>query len=250
MNLKILFLFFQLMPVIESCIYENQSMRSTFFCELSHLVRYWSKNCDKPEHSAYVKLMKIFWFDLIATFNRLVDNSNDSTAISSIVASMAELLMYLKNAPFHSRRNMKVKFSDSASESAEAPSSPLLASPTTVSDEENAAFLIELQQLVNKLSVSYFKRITDKPFKHKVINLVKIISGHESKELFMALAKIYDENGSLLQFYNENLKILMTTENEETEALINLIFSIMSHMSDEEKNIVLQSFQEVDHQRK
>ena len=236
------------MPLLESCIYESQALRPTFFCELTHLIRYWSKNSNNPDYPVYGKLMKTFWFELIAIFNRLVDNSSDNYGIttSSIVSSMAELLGYLKNAPEHSRRNMKVKFSDSPVESAEPPSSPVPTSKVDVGNRDDVAFLKELQQLIIKLCVSYFKRITDKPFKHKVINLVKIIAGHESKELFIALAKTYDENANLLQFYNQNLKILMTTESEETEALINLIFSIMSHMSDSEKHVVLQSFQEVD----
>ncbi|XP_058790902.1 E3 ubiquitin-protein ligase listerin [Phymastichus coffea] len=247
-NFCIVLLKEELMPLIESCLCENQSVRSIFFCELSHLLRYWSKNSNKSEYPTYVKLMKIFWFDLIAIFNRIVDNSNDNygTTISSIVINIAELLMYLKNAPYHSRRNMKVKFSDSAPESDIQPTSPSLSLPTIVSDDDNAAFIKELQQFVIKLCVSYFKKIMDKPFEHKVINLVKIITGNESKELFTALAKAYDESGSLLQFYNQNLKTLMTIENEEIEALINLIFSIMSHMCNEEKKVVLQSFQEIE----
>lgn len=250
----------QLMPVIESCIHENQSMRSPFFCELTHLVRYWSRMSASPEQpdtaATYGKLMKIFWFELIAIFNRLVDNSSDNYGITtgSIVGSMAELLTYLRDAPGHSRRrNMRVKFSDSNTSSSNSSPSPVDSSvPTTPTSEdgggggeENAGFLKELQQLVIKLCVSYFKRITDKPFKHKVINLVKIIAGHECKELFVALARTYDESASLLQFYNQNLKILMTTESEETEALVSFIFSIMSHMPDSEKGVVLESFKEV-----
>lgn len=232
------------MPVVESCFCDHQEMKRVFFCELAQLLRYWCKNSNNSEYPAYPKLMKTFWFELIAIFNRLVDNDSYEVTTSSIVTSMAELLMYLKNAPAHTRRNMKVKFSDST-ESLSLPDTASEQSVIVVNDSDNAVFLQELQQLVTKLCVSYFKRITDKPCKHKVINLVKIISGHESKELFIALSKTYDENGNLLQFYNKNLKTLIATENEETEVLINLIFSIMSHMMDSEKEEVLKSLQEV-----
>lgn len=232
------------MPVVESCFCDHQEIKRIFFCELAHLLRYWCKNSNNADYPAYSKLMKTFWFELIAIFNRLVDSDSHEISTSSIISSMAELLSYLKNAPAHSRRNMRVKFSDST-ESLSSPDAASESSITIVSDSENAAFLQELQQLVTKLCVSYFKRITDKPCKHKVINLVKIMSGHESRELFIALAKAYDENGNLLQFYNKNLKILMSTESEEADALINLIFGIMSHMMDAEKEEVLQSFKEV-----
>ncbi|XP_014213334.1 E3 ubiquitin-protein ligase listerin [Copidosoma floridanum] len=236
----------QLMPVVESCLSESQTICPIFFCELAHLLRYWSKNSDSSDNAVYGRMMEIFWHDLAATFDRLIDKASESSATSAIVSSMTDLLQYLKIAPEHSRRNMKVKFSDS--KEAKSPPKDLALTPMSVdkSNTEAVAFLKELQQLITRLCVGYFRRITDQPLKHKVADLVRLVAGHESKGLFQQLAKTYDEDASLLQFYYKNLKIMLNSENGETEDLINLIFSIMSHMSEAEKQEVLQSFLEID----
>ena len=234
------------MPVIESCLLENNSMKSFLFCELCHLVRYWSRNSETPEYSSYSKLMKTFWFDLLATFNRLIDNSieNSNEKIATIINSITDLLNYLKNAPEHNRRNMKVRFVDAANDADES-SLPSSSETVQIKKTEEDAFLAELQQFIIKLSVSYFKRINDKPVNNKIAYLVKILSLYESKELFVALAKAYNSDADLLHFYNQNLKPLVKTENEEIDALVNLIFGMITHMNDPEKLVVLDSFKEV-----
>ena len=113
---------------------------------------------------------------------------------------------------------MKVKFSDSVG-SMDFPSvSPIKISD--VNENNRVIFCNELQQIVTKLWISYFKKINKKSHLFKVTNLVKIISNHESEDIFRELAKTFDESANLLDFYDKILKI------EEKEVWINLIFAV------------------------
>ncbi|KAL7296700.1 hypothetical protein TKK_0010114 [Trichogramma kaykai] len=238
----------QLTPVIRNCIYECTPFRSPFFCELSHLVRYWSKNKHNSDYPAYNELMNTFWSELMNIFDQLVDSADTdyNTTVSDIIESIADLLNYLQIAPSHNRRNMKVKFSDTMN----APTSEKIQqSPAIICHNQDVEFSNDLQQLVTKLCVDYFKRINENPSKHKIINLIKIIHGHENEKLFVALSKSYDTDENLLQFYNQYLKPLMSLENEETNATIDFIFIIISYMDNIEKIQTLKSFTEVNNQR-
>lgn len=233
------------MPVIESCFNNNnKTMRTIFFCELAHLLRYWRKNSDSPDYPVYNQMMKIYWYELTNIFNRLIDDTSESSTKSDIVSSMAELLQYLKTAPCHGRRNMKVKFLDTSESQSSIQSSSLkIIQSVEEKNTETVAFLNELQQFIVKICVGYFKRINENPLVHKIADLIKILSVHESKEIFEELAKTFDSNTNLLQFYNKNLKILLN--GNDKEALISLIFSMMLYMLDTEKREVLYSFNDV-----
>jgi hypothetical protein len=229
--------------MIESCINKDLSMRSSFFSKLNSLIRYWSKNSDNPNYTAYAKLLEIFWFELMAIFNRLIDNYNGGYNITTsfVVNSMSELLEHLNKEPRDDRRQMKITFWDSQTESPEPPKCSSI-EPTLVTDNDNAIFLKQLEKFIVKLCVSYFKRIKDR---RKTIDLVKIIMNHGNKELLIALANINNENASLLNFYDQNLRILLTSEGVNIEDLVNFIFITMSYMEDSEKDLVLQTLLEV-----
>ena len=88
-----------MIPVIESCIFENVAMRPIFFCELTHLLRYWSENRDNKEFPAYSKLINIFWDEVCELLNKLIDNSIETCgAIEIVMNAISELLLYLKAA--------------------------------------------------------------------------------------------------------------------------------------------------------
>uniref|UniRef100_V9IIV2 E3 ubiquitin-protein ligase listerin n=1 Tax=Apis cerana TaxID=7461 RepID=V9IIV2_APICE len=102
----------QLIPALEMCLKENNQMKQILFSEITHLIRYWSKNRYNHDYKSYSYLIEEFWKNLNILFTSLIDASENSEIfdISDTNNSQIEFLITLKTAPMHSRKNLKVKF--------------------------------------------------------------------------------------------------------------------------------------------
>ncbi|EZA47447.1 E3 ubiquitin-protein ligase listerin [Ooceraea biroi] len=138
----------QLVPVIEACMTDNTAMKPFCFAEITHLVRYWSKNRGNEAYKSYVPLIQQFWIELRLLFDKLINISRE-TAMSHTVNtrdSQIEFLLTLKTAPDRTCKKLKVKFSDSNDSAASR-------SEVKVIDvDADAVFDAELCELVNALS--------------------------------------------------------------------------------------------------
>ena len=183
-----------MIPVIESCILENVAMRLIFFFALTHLLRYWSNNRDNKEFPAYSKLINIFWDEVCELFNKLIDNSIQTCgAIKIVVNSMSELLLYLKTAPDHSQRNMKVKFSDSVESTNFPPVSAIKISDVNENDQD--IFCNELQQIVVIRNWCKHPDITNKLIQEAQDFLCSLEFCESDEKMFIHAFEVADTGG-------------------------------------------------------
>ncbi|XP_017758583.1 PREDICTED: E3 ubiquitin-protein ligase listerin [Eufriesea mexicana] len=232
----------ELIPVLEVCLKENSPMKQILFCEITHLIRYWSKNRHNDDYRSYSCLIQEFWRDLDTLFTSFVDTSKNSETfdISDTNNSQIEFLMSLKTIPAHSRKNLKVKFYDS-----EEKVITQIQTQDTKTDTDTE-FLSELNNFVNSLCVKYFNQITERRAKKYVIYLNKLITCFESDELTKYLSKFLKEQINFLSLWDEILRNWLLEQSIETEHIIELIFNLMKYMNDSERNEILKSLTEFD----
>ncbi|KYN02241.1 hypothetical protein ALC62_07025 [Cyphomyrmex costatus] len=102
----------QLMPVIETCMMDSTFMKQCCFVEITHLIRYWSKNRTNEKYKSYVSLMEQFWIELLLLFEKYMNMLKGITYTADEKDSHIEFLLNLKNIPDRTRKKLKVKFSD------------------------------------------------------------------------------------------------------------------------------------------
>lgn len=227
----------QLLPMIELCIKETTPIKPILFNQVSHLVRYWSKNRG-IDFKSYSHLVQQFWAQLAVLFNDLTDSTDENynTAyISNLYSSQIDLLLSLKNMSAPSRKNLRVKFSD-LDEPVEA-----RCRVESVELDEDALFLTELNQFVNTLSTLCFDKINTRPSKQNIEYLGRLVSNFESKEIFTILTESCGADTDFLKFYEQTLKIWLTERSDQMETVIQLVFSLIKYMDEVGKNAVLDS---------
>ncbi|XP_024938302.1 uncharacterized protein LOC107265048 isoform X2 [Cephus cinctus] len=236
----------QLITMIEFCAKENTPIKSILFSQITQLVRYWSKNRDNPESKLYSYLVQEFWQYLELMFNKLMDDANenfDTISTANIRNSQIDLLLTLKNAPVQSRKNLRVKFSDREK------LVETLSQDSKSKAEDDMMFQKELNEFVNKICVTYYSKIDANSFRQNIGYLNKLMSNFESKDLFVALAKLYNADADLFDFYKDNLKDWLIEKPDEIETIIEFVFSLIRHMDSPGKNEVLTSLIELNNDK-
>lgn len=230
----------QLVPVVEACMTENAAtMKQLLFCEIAHLLRYWSKNRANEAYKSYEPLMRQFWIELRLLFDKLVDVPLES-AVSHVVDAQIELLLMLKHAPDRSRKKLKVKFSG-PNDTATKP--PVVAAAKVT--EVDAVFNAELCEFVNALCAIYFDKINVRQSITYVGPLNKIMKHFASRELFVALSTSFQFNKDFFEFYDRSLRLLLAKNPETMGQIVELIFHFITYISDTEKDKVLRSLVEL-----
>ncbi|KYN18118.1 hypothetical protein ALC57_09628 [Trachymyrmex cornetzi] len=102
----------QLMPVIEACMTDSIFMKQCCFIEITHLIRYWSKNRNNEKYKSYISLMEQFWIELPLLFEKYMNMSKGIVCTADGKDSHIEFLLNLKDVPDRTRKKLKVKFSD------------------------------------------------------------------------------------------------------------------------------------------
>ncbi|XP_043272085.1 E3 ubiquitin-protein ligase listerin [Venturia canescens] len=231
----------QLMPVIELSITETGPLKTVLFCEVTQLVRYWSKNRNNAEYPMYGKIVEKFWRELETTFVNILKRMDEEYDKSlNINDTQIELLCSLKNAPTHSRKNLRVKFSDPNEPQEER------SQIKPNESEEDLIFLAELDRFVNNLCVAYLNKNTHQSSYKNVEFLNHLVTSFESEQLFIGIAKAYRDDADLFQFYDKVLKNWLLDRPEARRASVQLVFSSLKYMDDTSKILVLKSLTELD----
>ncbi|XP_043265520.1 E3 ubiquitin-protein ligase listerin [Colletes gigas] len=222
----------QLMPCLEICLKENTPMKQILFCEITQLVRYWSKNRYNKDYKSYSYLIQEFWRELNALFHSIIDASNNFESDTS--NSQIEFLITLKTAPVHGRKNLKVKFSNSEGDI------KVKSQTQDTKIDKDTEFLAELNKFVHSLCIKYFNEITEHRTKKYITCLNKLITCFESEEL-TNLSESSEIKINFFNFYDQILRNWLLEQSIGTEDIVELIFNIIKYMNDAEKNDVLKS---------
>lgn len=220
----------------------NVFMRQFCFSEIAHLVRHWSKNRSSGEHKeSYAALMREFWIELRRWFEL------EHWSYCQISKNcQIEFLLTLKNPPNRARKKSKMVRFSNQSDSDPVPSQ----SETKVVVDTDPSFNSELCEFVSALCTIYFNKIGDYqqrwpicPSVVEYIGQLNMILRHfASKELF-AMSTFLDSNDrDFFKFYDEHLKPLVLQNSKEVmEQSLELIFHLIPHIDDAEKDKILKS---------
>lgn len=223
------------------CLKENSPMKQIFFCEITHLIRYWSKNRHNDDYKLYSCLIQEFWRNLDILFTSLLNANEKSETFDTPDTnnSQIEFLNILRTAPEQCRKNLQVKFCNP--EENVTTQSQI----QNVENDTDIEFVTELNKFVSSLCIKYFNHIIGKREKQYVTYLNKLITCFESDELFKNLSDFLKTQINLLNFCNEILQNWLLERSKETEHIIELIFNLMKYMDHYEKNEILKSLIEV-----
>lgn len=229
------------MPVLEICLKEDTPMKQIYFCEITHLVRYWSKNRHNEDYKSYSFLIYEFWEELNTLFSSLINETQNSETFNIPDKNNAqiEFLVTLKTAPTHNRKNLKVKFCTSENDTKIQPEAQNLGNNT------DTEFVVELNSLVNFLCVQYFSKITEQCTEKYIIYLNKLLTHFESEELFTNISKSKRMQIDFFSFYDRILRKWLLEQSKETKHLVELIFNLLKYMTNSERNEVIMSLTQV-----
>lgn len=242
-DLCLRFLKEQLMPVIEACMTDNISMKQFCFTEITHLVRYWSKNRTNEKYKSYVPLMEQFWIELQLLFDKFMNVQKEIVHSVDAKDSHIEFLLNLKNAPDRIRKKFKVKFSD--------PNDSVVSEPKVKITDAYAdtVFNAELYKFVNALCTIYFNSINvsinDDQYMEYIRQLNKLMKHFASKELFCAFSKSFKFDEDFFEFYDKSLRPLLLQKSKMAEQVLELIFYFITYINDAENDKVLKSLIEI-----
>jgi len=242
-NLCIRLLKEQLMPVIETCMTCMCNVATKQFCftEITHLVRYWSKNRTNEEYKSYNSMIQQFWIELHLLFDKSINISREIVISHNIDAkdSQIEFLLTLKNAPDRTRNKLKVTFSD-------ANNSMKKRSEIKVTDvNTDTVFNAEFCQFINLLCINFFNKINHQRSIDYISQLNKLTKHFASRELFVALSKSLEVDKNFFEFYDNSLKYLLLQNSETMEQIVELIFYFIAYINDDEKDKILKSLIEL-----
>jgi len=224
----------QLMPVIETSMIDSIFMKQYCFSEITHLIRYWSKNRTNEKYKSYVFLMEQFWIELSLLFDKFM-NMPKGTYTVDAKDSHIEFLLNLKNVPDRTRKKLKVKFSD--------PSDSVTVSKSKVKVTDayaDTVFNAELYKFVNALCTIYFNSINDHQYMEYIGQLNKLMKHFASRELFIAFSKSFKFDEDFFKFYDKSLRPLLQ-KSKMIEQVLELIFHFITYINDAEKDKVLKS---------
>ncbi|KAG5320372.1 LTN1 ligase, partial [Pseudoatta argentina] len=233
----------QLMPVIEACMTDSIFMKQYCFIEITHLIRYWSKNRNNEKYKSYISLMEEFWIELPLLFERYM-NMSKGIAYTDGKDFHIEFLLNLKDVLDRTRKKLKVKFSD--------PSDSITVSEPKIKVVDvyaDTVFNAELCKFVNGLCTIYFNSINVSINNHQNIEYIeqlnKLIKHFASKELFIAFSKSFKFDENFFEFYDKSLKPLLMQKSKMAEQVLELLFYFITYINDAEKNTVLKSLIEL-----
>ncbi|XP_053980359.1 E3 ubiquitin-protein ligase listerin-like [Hylaeus volcanicus] len=227
----------QLMPSLEMCLKEDTPMKQILFCEITHLVRYWSKNRYNEEYKSYSYLIQEFWRELKLLFDSIIDTSQNLETFNVPYTSNSQIkfLITLKTAPVHGRKNLKVTFSNPEDDI------NVDRQPQDTNTDTDTVFLSELNNFVYSLCIKYFNKITEQRIKTYITYLNKLITCFANEELFINPSNSFKVEVNFFNVYNNVLRNWLLDHSPDTEYIVELIFNFMKHMNDDEKNNILES---------
>lgn len=234
----------QLIPVIEACMTDNTFMKQYCFTEITHLIRYWSKNRTNEKYKSYASLMEQFWIELPLLYDKFMNMPQGIANTVDAKDSHIEFLLNLKNIPDRTRKKLKVKFSDP--NDSVIVSEPKIKVTDTYTD---TVFNVELCKFVNALCTIYFNSINvsinDNQHMEYIGQLNKLMKYFASRELFIAFSKSFKFDEDFFEFYDKSLRPLLLQKSKIAEQILELIFHFITYVNDAEKHKVLKSLIEL-----
>ncbi|KAK1134380.1 hypothetical protein K0M31_012151 [Melipona bicolor] len=215
----------QLMPLLEMCLKEDGPLAQIFSYEITHLIRYWSKNRYNKDYKSYICLMEEFWRNLNTLFTSPVN-----------ISSQTAFLITLRMGSEHGRKNLEMKLCNSGENIMNQ------SQTQNVENDTDVKFLAELKTFVNSICVKCFNQITEKGY---ITYLNKLIAHFEGDHAFENLFELLNAQMNFFNFYNEILRSWLLEQRQDIEDITELMFNLMKYMNHSERNEIMESLTEV-----
>ncbi|XP_063823894.1 uncharacterized protein LOC135073691 [Ostrinia nubilalis] len=205
------------------------------------LIKYWLKQSKEPNGEKYDQLIRNFWQNVASTVLLQLDETTvDAEKIVHIIEGHILLLQTLKTAFLsENKKPLSIKFhGDVPNEEAETKVTPV---------QELDAASIErykhnLNEVVEKIVCGHFEFANKIDICEPILTpLITILNEFDSKNLYIAVGKHFNANG-VYELYDKLLRTWMVTDTMRCKAIVDVIFILMKHLTDEEQDAVLASF--------
>lgn len=208
---------------------------------MAALVKYWMKQSKEPNGEKYDQLVRNFWQNVASTVLGQIDQAADADSITKVIDGHILLLQTLKTSfSSEGKKAQSIKFDGDAPTPAEKPVPTQEIDPAVVERYKH-----NLNEAVEKMCCGYFEFADKKEIIESVLTpLITILNEWDSKSLYLALAKHFNAN-SVYEWYDQVLRRWMVTDTMRCKSVVDVIFMMLKHLTEEEQDAVLNSFDQV-----
>lgn len=208
---------------------------------MTGIVKFWLKQSKEPNGEKFDQLIRNFWQNVASTVLTQIDQATDPEMVTKVIDGHILLLQTLKSSfTSESKKVQRIKFDGDAPTEAEkvAPAQEIDA----VSAER---YKHNLNEAVEKVCCGYFEFADKKEMTETVLTpLITILNEFDDKSLYVGLAKHFDASG-VYGFYDKVLCRWMLTDTMRCKSVVDVIFILLKHLTEEEQDVALKSFDQV-----
>lgn len=210
---------------------------------MAALVKYWLKQSKEANGEKYDQLIRNFWQNVASTVLLQIDEpSMQSDKIVHVIEGHILLLQTLKTAFLsENKKSQSIKFHGDAPDEVQAKAAP--------AQEIDAAsierYKHNLNDVVEKIVCGYFEFANKIDVCEPILTpLITILNDFDCKNLYLALATHFKATG-VYELYDKLLRTWMVTDTMRCKAIVDVIFILMKHLTEQEQDAVLASFDQV-----
>lgn len=209
------------------------------------LVKYWMKQSKEPNGEKFDQLVRNFWQNVGSTAIAQIDRlSTERSDIDTLVRAHILLLQSLKTSFAQDvKRAKSIKFTDEKRDATEPSEEPLPRCDAAVADR----FKHNLDEVVQRVAARYFELARDQQVAGSVFApLLTLLIEFDDENLFTALARHFDAD-SAFGLYDGVLRGWLADDTMRCREVAETVFLLMKHLSENEQEAVMDSFEQVSH---
>ncbi|KAJ0179065.1 hypothetical protein K1T71_005840 [Dendrolimus kikuchii] len=208
---------------------------------MASLVKYWLKQSKETNTEHYEQLVRNFWQNIGSTITMQIETvAIDNDEISKLVNDHITLIQTLSSSALQeTKKQHSIKFDDSLK----------IDDIASIPNQQCDISIIErykhnLDLLVELTCLHYFDFMRSKQVCGAVLTpLFTLLVEFDSRRLFDAIARQYDFDGAY-KLYDNVLRTWLSGDTMRCKVLVDVVFLILKHLSEEEQKAVFNSFQQ------
>lgn len=209
---------------------------------MAGLVAYWLKQANEEDCEKYDQLVRNFWQNIGSTLLTQIGKlSTDPEEIARLVEGHILLAKTLKTSfQQDTRRQHSITFDgDAPSAAPQAPAAAPCAAAAAQLYRHN------LDCVVQQLCAAYFELANARQLCSAVLTpLVALLAEFDAPSLFAAIARQFGAPAPY-GLYEKVLRTWLAGDTMRCKAVVDVVFLMMKHLSEDEQDAVFDSFQQV-----
>lgn len=210
---------------------------------MASLVKYWLKQSQETCTDHYDQLVRNFWQNIGSTITLQIELlCMDNDVISQQIDDHISLIQTLKSSFLQeTKKQHSIKFDDNLLK---------VADTVPIPNQQCDASTIErykhnLNLVVELTCLQYFDFMRNKQMCSVVLTpLFTLLAEFDSKALFSAIARQFGVD-SVYKLYESVLRTWLSGDTMRCKVLVDVVFLILKHLTEEEQTAVFNSFQQV-----